>query len=901
MEEVLRFALLGLGLGALYSLAAQGLIVIYRGSGVLNFAQGAIGMVAAYLVWDLSERHGMSYVPACVVGVAASAAVGALTHLLVMRPLRHSSSLARVAGTLGVLILLQGVVILIYGNDVQYVPSKLPTDPVTVVGDVTISTDRLILFGIAAAASALLWALYRWTTYGLATSAVAERERAAAALGWSPDAVATANWALGSALAGAAAVLITPIVQLQVSTMTNLVIAALAAALIASFRSFPIVFVAAILLGIVQTEASRYISTPGVDEAIPFAVIVAYMVLRGQALPMRDFFLQRLPVVGTGRVRPSLVALGIAIGVVAMVVLPVTWQEALSLTVAFALVLLSIVVLTGYAGQISLAQYAVAGLGAWVAAKLNADVGVPFVWSCLIAIIAAVPIGILFALPAVRTRGLNLAVLTLGLGTAIELLIFNSPSLSGGAAGLSVDTPSIFGFSFDPVAHPTRWGLLVIGVFVVAALAVANVRRGRMGRRMLAVRTNERAAAALGISVATTKAYAFGLAAAIATLGGIGIAFRSESILFATFTNFTSVSAVAWAVIGGVGWIMGPIIGATFAPGALGTQVGDTVLANAAEYIAPLGGLVLILLLIQSEDGAARVNMELLQRVARRLPLRRRTKSRRLIVDAPGQIQRVRPQALDVRNVTVRFGGVVAVDDLSLRIEPGTILGLIGPNGAGKTTAIDAITGFVRPASGTVTIGDRDVSTANAARRARAGISRSFQSLELFEDMTVLDNLRAACDPIDRLAYVQDVVAPATPPLTPTVLAAIDAFDLGDDLDRLARDLSFGRRRLLAIARAVATEPSVLLLDEPAAGLGDAESLELARLVRRLPDEWGMAVLLIEHDMNFVMSICDELHVLEFGRTIARGRPEDVRTDPTTIRAYLGETDAELREEGSLR
>src|SRR5205085_9148681 len=172
-----------------------------------------------------------------------------------------------------------------------------------------------------------------------------------------------------------------------------------------------------------------------------------------------------------------------------------------------------------------------------------------------------------------------------------------------------------------------------------------------------------------------------------------------------------------------------------------------------------------------------------------------------------------------------------------------------------------------------------------------AGLGRSYQSLELFDDSTVFDNLRAASDPRDLGSYARDLVYPFAPPLPGQVVSAIREFTLEDDLDRPVEDLSYGKRRLLAIARAVATHPSVLLLDEPAAGLGDAETAELARLVRRLADDWGMAILLVEHDMNFVMSVCDDIVVLDFGRQIANGTPEAIRQDKHVIAAYLGEDD----------
>jgi sulfate-transporting ATPase len=507
--------------------------------------------------------------------------------------------------------------------------------------------------------------------------------------------------------------------------------------------------------------------------------------------------------------------------------------------------------------------------------------------------VATIPLGILFALPAVRTRGINLAIVTLGLGSSIELVLFDNQNLTGGILGTQVPPPSLFGLNINSAAHPTRYGLFALGCLVVVSLLVANVRRGRIGRRLVAVRTNERAAAALGISVSGAKLYAFGLAGALAALGGILVAFTSTSITYPNFTNFTSIQDVALAILGGIGYLAGPVIGGTLAVGGMNQQILQTISGSLGKYVPLIGGISVILIVLLNQNGIARESIAQIAwvrgKLAKRLRVLGPRQPKEVKLPAHETVTRVAESTLEVRGITVRYGGTTAVNDVSLTVKPGQIVGLIGPNGAGKTSLVDAVTGFAKPTAGTLLLDGRDIGRLSPVRRARVGIGRSFQSLELFEDISVFDNLRAASDPRDFRSYLRDLIWPVAPPIPGQVVSAINEFRLGDDLNRPVENLPYGQRRLLAIARAVATGPSILLLDEPAAGLGSLESSELASLVRRLASEWGIGILLVEHDMDFVMSICDELVVLDFGRKIAEGTPDVVRSDPAVIAAYLGE------------
>jgi ABC-type branched-subunit amino acid transport system ATPase component/ABC-type branched-subunit amino acid transport system permease subunit len=901
MTEVFRYALLGLGVGAVYTLLSQGLILIYRGSGVLNFAQGAYAMTGAYLFWELNDQHHNSFAVAFVVAVVGVGLLGAATHLLIMRPLRTAAPLTRLIATLGLLAVLQGTATIRYGATFTVVPSSLPQNVVHVFG-AAISVDRLWLLLIAAALTVTLFALARYTTLGLAMTATAENQRAAAALGWSPDVLAMLTWSTGAAVAAAAGILVAPIVGLSISTLTPLVIAGMAAALFANFTSFPAGLGAALIIGIAQSEMARYVTQPGVSDAAPFFLIMLVVVFRGRALPLRSQVLQRLPKLGSGvpRFKVILVAsLALAIGMLTF--FPPDLTIAVTLQLVIALILLSIVVLTGYAGQVSLAQFAMAGIGAYVAGRLVSAAGLPFALALVIGVAVAAPIGMIFALPALRTRGVNVAVVTLGLGLAVQSILFNNLAYTGGPLGTHVGPASFLGINLDPIRYPERYGVFCLVWFVLACLMVTNVRRSRVGRRLISVRTNERAAASLGINVAESKLFAFGLSSAMAGLGGILLAFQSYSIVYTSFDAISSVNLVGDTVIGGLGYASGVVPGSGFYPGGIGSYIFNHF-ASLDQWLILIGGVMLIITLLTNPDGIVGqfvTKPDPLVRWIRRQLNRGRVGHGEQATAIAGAIpprgvgesavRRVRPATLEVESLTVRFGGVVALDGVSLRVEPGEVVGLIGPNGAGKTTMIDSITGFVRPSAGSIRLGGASLDRLSAFRRARAGLSRSWQSLELFDDLTVLENLRSASDTRDRFGYLTTLVRAGNPPMPSAAVAAVEEFQLLPYLGLQVDTLPNGRRRLVSVARAVAAEPSILLLDEPAAGLDDGETREFAHLIRRLARTWGLGILLVEHDMSLVMSVCDRLVVLDFGKQIAEGTPAELRHNPAVIAAYLGE------------
>ena len=711
-------------------------------------------------------------------------------------------------------------------------------------------------------------------------------------LGYSPDFASVANWAVGSALAGFAGILMAPITGLQVTEFTLLVLPALAAGIVGRMTSFPLTLLGGIVIGVTQSEIARYGAVGGLPAAVPFLLIVLMLTLRRSGVIVRSQGAVRLPGLGTGNVRPPVVFGLVAVTAILMALfLPEGWVVGTTIALAVGIVLLSVVVVVGYSGQLSLAQYALAGVGALASAIAINWYHMPFLFAIAIGVAAAIPLGLVLGGLALRTQGVNLAIATLGLSVALDALVFNEPRLVGEGTGINIGSPSLFGIDIDAITHPRSYALATLAAFLLAALAVANLRRSMTGRRLVATRANERAAASVGISVRGAKLYAFTFGGVLAAFGGIMLSSRSPIEVFTGFGPLESVHVIVLAVIGGVGWIAGAVIGGTAELGSVGTLLLQSLAPGSDRWLPFIAGILLLAVILQAPDGLAALHFDQARDLIWRFAKGRRKSEFESVSFDQGPPQRVRPAMLSARNVEVRFGGVVAVNRVSVQVQTGEVVGLIGPNGSGKTTLIDAITGYVRPSRGSILFGAESVDSWSATRRARAGLTRSFQSLELFEDMTVLDNLRTASDPIQNSSYVTDLIWPRTPPLARSSITAIHEFGLEADLAALPSELSYGRRRLVAIARTVATESSIVILDEPAAGLDQGETAELAELIRRLATDWGMGVLLIEHNVDLVMKVCSRIHVLNFGVEIAHGTPTEVRQNPEVIAAYLGSDD----------
>jgi ABC-type branched-subunit amino acid transport system ATPase component/ABC-type branched-subunit amino acid transport system permease subunit len=897
--EAIKFTLLGLSLGGIYALLGASIVLTHRGAGVLNFAAAATGTFGTFVAYKLHVDRELPFVIALVAGLAVSAAIGALFHLVVMRRLREAAMTTRIVATLGLLATLIGVTNLIYaptGASIG-VPSILPTGTVHFADGLDIGADRLLMVAIAVVVTAGLVLLQGRTRFGLATSAVAEDPVIAGSMGCSPDVIAGVNWALGSAVGLLGTFLAAPLGGLDVVTLAFLVIPGMAAALVGRFESFPLTLVGGLALGAAQSLASRYLSEPAWGTVIPLLVIIVVLVAQGSYIPSKAHRSERLAGVTPGKIGWP-VALFFVLGVVLIQTVSITWITALTITFVLSLVALSVVVVTGFAGQLSLAQLSLAGIGAFFTTVFTLKLGLPMWAAVLLAALATAVAGAVVSVPALRARGSSLAIASLALASVIDELILNNRSLAEDLVGPTLPSLSFLGLSFDPLFNARAFAMLTLVVLAICLLAVTNLRRGAAGRRLLAMRANERAAMALGISVSGGKVYAFALAALFAGLAGGLLQSQLTVADYSTAFPFAeSINTVLNAVLGGLGWPSGAVLGGTLVPGGVGAKLLSEVVAP-GNWLYVISGVSAIVIVLQSADGLAPFWINLGKGFARRLPGARKTgggpAAAETATSESEEPQRREPVRIEARDITVRFGGQVALQGVDLEINPGEVVGLIGPNGAGKSTLVEVICGFQRAEAGTVLVDGESVDGLTPARRARAGLSRSFQSLELFEDMTILDNLRVASDECPPARYATDLAWPRRAPLRAIAGKAMSEFQLVDVADRVPSEVDYARRRLAAIARAVASNPGVVLLDEPAAGLDEHERAELGRLIKELAKGQNIGVLLIEHDVGFVFGLCDRVVALDAGRVIAHGAPDAVRTDPAVVAAYLGPPEEDL-------
>jgi sulfate-transporting ATPase len=925
VTELWTFIVVGLTAGGAYALTAVGVVTVYRGSGVLNFAQGAIGMAGTYVFWEFYANgaattglHPLERWPvgwAMVVGIGAGALIGLLVYVLVMYPLRNASELARVIATLGVLLIIQNVALLFYSSQTTVIPRFLGHGSFTVFG-APFRYDSAIVLAVVVLLSVGLTLLFRLTRLGLSATALQVRPVAAATLGISPHPVGVITWTLGGSLAAAAGILVVPAIGLSPTQLTLLVNYALAASLLGRFRNYGITVAAALAMGIAQSVMTLYNVSDWISQTIPFAVIIVALVVGGTAVPGRGFAESRLPRVGTGRLRPVQTAIWLGVATFFALGLGSGWSIAVANAAIAALVSLAIVIVTGYAGQISLATYALMGIGALLGAHAAAGWGLGYPMTIVVGTVAGGIAGLLLGMPAIRVRGIDLTVATLVFGIVIPNTVFVSSIFIGnnGYDGIVVPAPALFGLNVDPTVYPARFTILCLVVLTLVGIGTANLRRSAAGRRFLAVRANERGAAALGISVGGAKVAAFALGGAVAGLAGSLIVFRSRTVTFTDFDVFRSIDALAFTIVSGVGYVAGAIYTGVISTGGLISYLFFGVTTRIDTILAILSGVLVVQIMLQNPDGIIPLMSRQWAWIKQRV--RRRPTAAAPAAAAPAAAARPRPAEvrpaesrpprsggprlvaaepaqpgevlLRADGLGLRYGAVRAVDGVSLEVRQGEILGVIGPNGAGKTSLIDAITGFARQTDGEIHFGGADISHWPIRRRARAGLGRTFQNLELFSDLTVRENLLAAHDRRSLAAYFSGWVRPGSDRLTDAAAEAVTLLGLEACLGSEIHTLPQGTQRLVAVARALAARPRVLCLDEPAAGLNQAERDAMSRAIRLVARRLRVGVLIIEHNIDVVTGLCDRLLVLDFGKVVTAGLPGEVLASDIVRRAYLG-------------
>ncbi len=633
MSTYLLFLLLGLGAGSVYALLGLGMVLKYRSTGVIDFAQGAIAMFGAYVFLSLRSdgvlqlpwivlphelslsSSGMGVVPAAAITLVYGTLLGLVVFLAVYRPLLRAAPLTKVCASVGVMLALQAIAVINFGTTAKSAPSVLPSESIT-FGAVSFPSDRLYLAVIVVVVAVVLSLVYWRTRFGLSTRAGAENETGAALIGISATGIAARNWMIATLLATASGILITPISSVDPTSYTLFVVPALGAVLIGRFQSFWRTAAAGLVLGVVQSELIKlqsvwsWLPRQGLADGVPFIIILITMTLSARRLGARGSTgTLRNPSLGRPSRPVATSLITFVFGAVLLVALHGSLRAAFMASLITMCMCLSLVVLTGYVGQVSLAQMSFAGVGAFVLSHLSQNLGVPFPFSLIVSALAVVPLGVLIGLPALRVRGVNLAVVTLAAAAAMDALVFSNTGFSGGLGGRSVGSPSLFGLDLGiSKGHDYPrivFGVLLLVIVTFVGYCVARLRTSATGRMLVAVRSNERAAAAVGIRVAPVKLYAFALSSFIAGLGGGLLAYEQGTVSSASFTVQTSLSLLAVAYVAGIGRIAGAVIaGLMFASDGLFVSFLDKAL-HVGQYQTIVAGIALAFTAIQNPDGVA--------------------------------------------------------------------------------------------------------------------------------------------------------------------------------------------------------------------------------------------------------------------------------------------------------
>lgn len=648
MGEHLSYLILGVGAGAALAMLALGLVLTSRSSGVVNFGHAAMGMYLAYVFYEFRETGDLVFpivglpgrvhllprptvITAFLVVIPYAAILGLVVYLLIFRWLRHAPPLSRVVASIGLFLYLWAMVSLRFPTAPNTRPF-LPGGSISLF-DHPVFIDRLVIAAVAIGLTAALWAIYRFTTFGLATTAAAESEKGATLIGLDPERLAALNWMIATVLAAVAMILIARVNSLDPLAMSLLVVPALAAALLGGFRSFVVVAACAFGIGMLQNElVNLQASAPslaglGLQQGLPFVLILVALVVRGRSLPSRgEISGARLPTSPEPQFVMPTAAVAVAGGVVLMLVASDDWRAAVVNSGVALIGSLSVVVLTGYIGQISLAPFAFAGIAAFSLSKLG-EAGVPFPLAPLLAALIAMGVGVAVGIPALRVRGMNLAIATLGVAVAIEELAFKWGWFTGNGSAV-VPEPKIGPFNFAVATNGSQFprpsfGIMVVIVAVACAVGVAHLRRGATGLHWLAVRSNERAAAAAGVDVSQAKVVAFAASAFLAGIAGCLLAYKNRTLSVTSFQVFLSLALLAITYLAGIASVSGATLAAVLAPLGIFTLLQNGELpTEVSKYSFAVNGAMLMLVAVIAPSGiTGAVSSTVRTRIRRRAPV----------------------------------------------------------------------------------------------------------------------------------------------------------------------------------------------------------------------------------------------------------------------------------------
>lgn len=933
---------IGVLTGLTYAVLAAGLVLVFRATRVINFAYGEMGAFGAAVLAKLVLDEGWNFFLAFVVVATIGGAVGAVVELTVVRRLFNAPRLILLVATIGVSQVLFFAQAALPGVE-SFARYPSPLDWTLRMGDLLLRSEHFMIIAVVPALIIGLSLFLNRTRYGVAIRAAADNADAARLAAISIRRVSTSVWVLSGVLATVTAVLVNPVRNVVLGSTFSaalgpgLLLRALVAALVGGMVSLPMALAGGIAVGVTEALLFANFGDPGAADAVLFVAVLGLVFFhrrrvwdggetgswsltsRMRAIPDRlrqVWWVRRLPLL-TG---------GAAFAVAAL--LPLAFSDSARLflftrVTLFAVIALSLTVLTGWAGQLSLGQFAFVGVGSFVTAAFEMR-GMPFGVAVFYGTVAGVVVALAIGAPALRVRGLFLAVTTLAFAVAARSWIFTRRAFLGGDTVANVDRGEWGILDFrDPRIY--YWVCLL--VLVAAVLAVSRLRNSGIGRTLIAVRENEAAAASFTVSPALAKLSAFAVAGGLAALAGGLLAGARVQFGAIHFGPEESLRIVAMTIIGGLGSVAGSVLGAVYVLGL------PALIEDSVEVRLLTSGVGLLILLMYFPGGLAgllyKARDALLTRAEMRLSLAPASglgAAPSANVAATGSVVAsggVVPSdgvaagapepaagsiseefALRALGITVHFGGRVALDDVSINATPGEVVGLIGSNGAGKSTLVDVISGFVRPERGRVELLGVDVSDAPAHQRARFALGRVFQDARLFGDLTVREAIQVALERRERSELVPSMLV--LPPSRraerrkAAESAELVAFlGLGRYADSFLSDLSTGTRRVAELACLVALQPSVILLDEPTAGVAQRETEAFGPLIGRIRAELDATVLIIEHDIPLIMSMSDRVYCLAAGRVIAEGPPEVVRRDPSVVAAYLGTDERAIRRSGA--